>query len=79
MFRAECELLVLVPRLDTPDGGIRIRPRGWVFICQPMHSRQKLHAVRGLKAFEQTRDALQPALGFGIGGQKSCGLFARAG
>jgi len=58
MFGAECEFLVLVPCLDTPDGGIRIHPRGWVFICQPMHSRQKLHAVRGLKAFDQGRDAL---------------------
>jgi hypothetical protein len=26
---AECEFLALVPRLDTPDGGIRILPRGW--------------------------------------------------
>jgi hypothetical protein len=30
MFGAECELLALVPRLDTPDGGIRILPGGWV-------------------------------------------------
>ena len=65
---------MLVPRLDTPDGGIRIRPGGKVFACQPVHSRQKLHAVRGLKAFDQGRDALQLALGFGIGGEKSCGL-----
>ena len=55
MFGAECELLVLVPRLDTRDGVIRIRLRSWVFICQPMHSRQKLHAVRSLKAFDQGR------------------------
>jgi hypothetical protein len=78
MFGAECELLVLVPRRDTRDGVIRIRLRGSVFICQPMHSRQKLHAVRSLNAFDQGRNSLQPALG-GIGREKPCGLVARSG
>ena len=58
MFRAECELFMLIPRLNTRDCRIRIRPGVKVLVCQPMHSRQKLHAVRGLKAFDQGRDAL---------------------
>jgi hypothetical protein len=58
MFLAECELLVLISRLSTCDCGIRIRPGGKVLGCQPMYSRQKLNAVRGLKAFDQGRDAL---------------------